>query len=111
MVKRVGETFEKLQPLFSRKVKFLDLMIMKGEGHVEWAMRINELAELADLDSISSQDLKLMKYCQGLKPDDKLYDLLMNMEPKSWTKAQEVIRIYAQNMALKADLVEARPEG
>ena len=32
MVKRVEEAFDRLQPLFSRKVKFLDLMILKGEG-------------------------------------------------------------------------------
>ena len=81
MVKRVEEAFDRLQPLFSRKVKFLDLMILKGESYVEWAMQINELSELADLDSIQSQDLKLMKYCQGLKPEDKLYDLLMKMDP------------------------------
>ena len=74
-------------------------------------MRINELSELADLDSIKSQDLKLMKYCQVLKPEDKLYDLLMDMEPKSWARPQEFVRKYAQNMALKADLVEARPKG
>ena len=48
MVKRVEEAFDRLQPLFSRKVQFLDLMILKGEVYVEWAMRINELAELAD---------------------------------------------------------------
>ena len=35
MVKRVEEAFDRLQPLFSRKVKFLDLMILKGEGYVE----------------------------------------------------------------------------
>ena len=74
-------------------------------------MRINELSELAELDSIKSQDLKLMKYCQGLKPEDKLHDLLMEMEPKSWARAQEIIKKYAQNMALKADLVEAWPKG
>ena len=42
-------------------------------------MRINELSELADLDSIESQNLKIMKHCQGLKPEDKLYDLLVEM--------------------------------
>ena len=66
---------------------------------------------MADVDSIQSQDLTLIKYCQGLKPEDKLYDLLMEMEPKSWARAQEIIKKYAQNMALKADLVEARPKG
>ena len=67
------EAIDRLQPLFSRKVKFLDLMILKGEGYAEWAMII-ELLELADLDLIQSKDLKLMKYCQGLKPEYKLYD-------------------------------------
>ena len=66
MVKKVQETFDTLQPSFARKVKLLDLMIMKGEGYLEWAMRINEISDLADLDSIKSQDLKLIKYCQGL---------------------------------------------
>ena len=65
MVKKVQETFDTLQPSFARKVKLLDL-IMKGEGYLEWAMRINEISDLADLDSIKSQDLKLIKYCQGL---------------------------------------------
>ena len=65
MVKKVEEAFDKLQPLFSRKVKFLNLMIMKGEEYLEWAMKINEISELADLDFIQSQDLKLMKYVKG----------------------------------------------
>ena len=52
MVKRVKEEFDTLQPFFSRKLKLLDLMIMKGEGYLEWTMRIMEMSELADLDSI-----------------------------------------------------------
>ena len=61
MVKRMEEAFNRHQPIFSRKIKFLDLIILKGEGYVELAMRINKLSELADLDCIQSQDLKLMK--------------------------------------------------
>ena len=97
--------------MFFRKVKFLDLIIMIGEGYVEWAMRINELSELADQDFVQSQDIKLIKYCEGPKPEDKLHDLLMDMEPISWARAQEVIRRYAQNLALKADLKETQPKG
>ena len=48
-----------------------------------------------------------MKYCQGLKQNDRLYDKLMEMEPKSWATTHEIIKRHAQNMALKADLVEA----
>ena len=64
----------------------------------------NEISELADLDRIQSKDLKLMKYFQIVKQDDRW----MEMEPKSWARAQEIIRKHAQNMALNADLVEAR---
>ena len=35
---------------------------------------------MADLESIKAQELKFLKYCQGLKQEDKLYDLLMAME-------------------------------
>ena len=35
------EAFDRLQPVFSRKVKFLELMIIRGECYVELAARIN----------------------------------------------------------------------
>ena len=54
MVKRIEEAFDRLQPVFSRKVKFLDLMIIKGEGYLELAAMINQVSELADLDGIKS---------------------------------------------------------
>ena len=41
MVRRVEEVFERLQPVFARKVKILELMIIKGEGYIELANRIN----------------------------------------------------------------------
>ena len=69
-------------------------------------MRVEQMAELAGLDTIKAEDLKLMKYCQGLKPEDKLYDKLMEMDQKSWLNALLVIRRHAQNMAVKADLVD-----
>ena len=74
-------------------------------------MRIDEMAELADLESIKAQDLKLMRYCQGLKAEDKLYDLLTDMEPKGWQQAKQIIRKHTTSQALKADLVEHRPRG
>ena len=54
MVKRIEEAFDRLQPVFFREVKFLDLMIIKGEGYVKLAARINQVSELADLDGIKS---------------------------------------------------------
>ena len=52
-----------------------------------------------------------MKYCQGLRSENIFYDLLMDMEPKGWELAKQLIRKHTAAMALKADLVEHRPRG
>ena len=111
MVKRVEETFTDLQPIFCRKVKFMDMMIMKGEKPLAWAMRIDEEGELANLQRLKAQELKLMKFCQGLKAEDRLYDLIIEMDPRGWEDAKVIIRKHTAVMALKADLVEHRPRG
>ena len=62
MIQKIQETFDMMQPKFSRKIQFLNLKIDKGEGKLEWAMRLHEAAELADLESIKAQELKFLKY-------------------------------------------------
>ena len=91
IVKQVEEAFDR-QPVFSKKVKFLERMIVKGEGYIEWAYKINQVSELANLEGIKAQDLQLMKFCQGLNKMDRLYDMLMEMDPNYWSRAQEIIR-------------------
>ena len=91
IVRKVGEAYERQVPLFARKVKFLELMITKGEGYIQWANQINQQVELADMEGIKAQDLQLMKYCQGHHKTDKRYNKLMDMEVKSWATAQEII--------------------
>ena len=110
MVRKVGEAYVRQVPIFARKVKFLELMITKGEGYIQWANRINQQAELANIEGIKAQNLQLMKYYQGLHKTDRLYDKLMDMEVKSWATAQEIIKNYAQSQALKAELVESTPK-
>ena len=41
MVKKVKEAYNRQVPIFARKVKFLELMITKGENYVHWSNRIN----------------------------------------------------------------------
>ena len=106
---KVAEAFDRQVPKFARKVKFLDLRIIKGESYVSWRNCINQQAELADLENIRAQDLQLMKFCQGLNKTDRLYDKLMEMDVHSWATAQNIIKNYSQSMALKADLVESAP--
>ena len=60
-IKRIEETFETLQPMFARKIQFLDMRIMKDEGKFEWAMRVTEMADLAYLESIKAQELMFLK--------------------------------------------------
>ena len=109
MIKKVAEAYNRQVPTFSRKVKFVDLMIVKGEFYISWANRINQQAELADLENIRAQDLQLMKFCQLLNKSDRLYDKLMEMDVPSWAGAKDIIRKYSQSMALKADLVYSAP--
>ena len=92
MVRKVGEAYERQVPIFAWKVKFLELMRTKDEGYIKWANRINQQSELANLEGIKVQDLQLMKYCQGLHKTDRLYNKLMEMEVKSWSTAQEIIK-------------------
>ena len=82
-------------------------MVLKGESYVSWATRINQQAELADLQNIRAQDLQLMTFCKGLNKADRLYDKIMDMEIHSWSGAQEIIKKHSQSMALKANLVES----
>lgn len=57
MVCKVGEAYERQVPIFARKVKFLDLARVKGEGYKEWANIINQQSELAHLEGIKAKDL------------------------------------------------------
>ena len=104
MIKKVAEAYDRQVPKFARKVKFLELIIIKGESYVSWS---NQQAELADLDNIRAQDLQLMKFSQGLNKTDRLYDKLMEMDVRSWAAAKNIIMKYSQSQALKADLVES----
>ena len=58
-------------------------MITKGESYIQWANRINQQAELADMEGIKAQDLQLMKYCQGLHKTDRPFNKFMDIEAKS----------------------------
>ena len=113
MIKKIGDAYNRPVPKFARKVKFLDFMILKGESYVTWANRINQQAELADLQNIRAQYLQLMTFCKGLNKADRLYDKIVDMEVHSWAGAQEIIKKHTQSMALKADLFESapRPQG
>ena len=78
---KIEETFKDLQPIFCRKVKLIDMKPMKGERPLDWAMRINAEAELADLQYINPQEIKLINYCQGLK-SERLYEKITEMDTR-----------------------------
>ena len=83
---------------------------MKGEGYKEWANIINQQSELAHLEGIKAKDLRQKKFCQGLHKSDRLYNKIIDIDIKSWASVQEIIKKYAENQALKADLVKSAPK-
>ena len=92
MVRKVGEPYERQVPIFTKKVKFLELTRMKGEGYKEWMNKIDHQSELAHLEGIKAQYIQLMKFCQGLHNADRLYDKIMDVEVKSWASVREIIK-------------------
>ena len=110
VIKKVLEAYNRPNPLFNRRVQFLDIMIVRGESYISWMNRINQQAKLADLENIRAQEIHLMKFCQGLNKTDRLYEKLMELEVPSWARAQEIIKKHTQSMAQKAVLVDSAPK-
>ena len=54
MMHKVGEAYKSQVPIFARKVKFSELSQVKGEGYIEWAKKINQQSELANLEGIKA---------------------------------------------------------
>ena len=111
MIDKIEETFKDLQPIFSKKVKFMDMMIMKAERPLDWAMRIDAESELADLETLKPQESKLLKFCQELKSEDQLYEKITEIDPRGWEQAKVITRKHTAAMDLKADLVRHKPRG
>ena len=88
LVDNIEETFKDLKPIFCRKFKFMDMKPMKGKRALDRAMWIDAEAELADLQSIKPQEIKLMKLCQGLK-DDRLYEKTLRWTPEVGKKQKQ----------------------
>ena len=63
---------------------------------------------MADLETIKAQELKFLKYCQGLKPEDKLYNLLMAMDNPTWEKALVIIRKHEIAECVKAEIGDGK---
>ena len=108
MIEKVHKSFSLMVPAFSRRIQFLNLSMLKGEGKMEWAFRLEQAAEMANLEDIQAQELKFLKYCQGLKTDDKLYDLLMEMVNPNWEKALEIIQKHEIAESVKSEIGDGK---
>ena len=59
-IRRVTDTFMSIYPMIERKLRFINL---EAERMADTARRLDELAELADMENITTQELTLMKFC------------------------------------------------
>ena len=79
--KKVEEAFADIIPSFVRKVKFLEQKVTQGKRAMELALRNDEEAELANLENIKSEELKLLEFCHGLT-DQVLKRKISKMETR-----------------------------
>ena len=63
-------------------------------------MIIDAEAELANMQSIKPQEIKLIQFCQGLK-DERLYDKITEAEIWGWEDAKALIRKHTAATFLK----------
>ena len=92
-IRRVSNIFKIIHPTFLRKVRFISLELEPWEQAADTARRLDKLAELAELDNISAQELKLMKFC-SLTTDGELKQKICELQDKSWENVKECIRTY-----------------
>ena len=67
MIDRVHKSFTLMIPAFSRRIQFLNLRMEKGENKLEWAYRLEQAAEMADLEEIKAQELKFLNIAKDSK--------------------------------------------
>ena len=78
--------------LFERRLKFINMEREPGERLLDFARRINKLAELAELETITGEDLKLLKFYTTT--NDELREKICELEDKSWVNMKDCIRKY-----------------
>ena len=81
----------------------------QGKSPILWASRIDEEVDLADLENIKSQELKLMKFCHGL--NDKLLNTkICKQETKGWEETKALVRKYAATQTLQTGLEKKKAD-
>ena len=73
------EAFKEIHHTFFRKVRFLEMKSNQGKRALDWALRIEEQA---DLGGIQPQERKLMKFCHGLE-DQVLHTKICELKSRS----------------------------
>ena len=69
LIRKVEEAFHQLYPTFIRRVSFPSLTATQDQGPLDWVLKIDEEAKLADLNNIKPQEQKLMKFAHGLNDE------------------------------------------
>ena len=108
-IKKVEDIFTIIHPTFLRKVELMGLDANPGEIPLDWALRIQEQAELGDLEDIRPQELMMMKFCQGFKDQD-LQKKICKMKSRSWEEVKVLIWDYESSTKMQSSLVKGKGE-
>ena len=99
------EEFSELYPLFNRRLEFFRATQKTGEKFSDTAMRLQQLADVADLGGLDAEQLMIFRYISAAR-DEKLREKLLRIEKPTLKLMKATIRAH-EAAALTCDAIDA----
>ena len=97
------DKFKTIYPIFNRRVDFFQVRRDQGEGAEDFWQRLSKLGDVADLGSMTREDLTSFRYIDAC--DDKcLREKIFCLKRKDATSIKEVIAQYKRQQKAEAAL-------
>ena len=100
--------FKSLYPIFNRRVDFFQVRKDQGESAEEFWRRLSKLGDMADLESMSREDLTAFRFIDACD-DKRLREKIFDLKRKDATAIKEVIAQYDRQQKAEAALRAKAP--
>ena len=100
--------FKSLYPIFNRRVDFFQVRRDQGEAAGDFWQRLAKLGDMADLESVSKEDLTVFRFIDACD-DSHLREKIFDLKRKDATAVKEAINQYERQQKAEAALRKAAP--
>ena len=103
------EDFYDLYPVFSRRLDFFKATQKAGERFSDTAVRLQQLADVADLDRLNAEELMMFRYV-GATRDERLREKLLRLEKPTLKDMKSTIRAHEAAESTCDAIEQSRPD-